>query len=116
MTNTAVPNHTTGKPISLELARNWTKNYSEKNPDSTKAHFFGRNIIERILAEDGCAGIRMYYATDEKGESQLLLVGVDTEGNNLLPIDSKSIDEGNIVADYSWPCPSYCSPPPKGDL
>jgi len=105
-------NGSEGKPISLEMAREWIKNYQKKNPNSTKVHFFGRDIIERILGEDGCVGIRIYYASDEKGDGQLLLVGANSDGNNLLPKSEELTDNENIIADYSWPCPSYC--PPEG--
>jgi hypothetical protein len=99
-----------GDPLALETARLWTANYKTKNPDDIQAHFFGSEIITRILSEAGCVGIRMYYAIDDNGQKQLILVGVDADGNNLLP-GTEMLDgsDENIIADYSWPCPSYCS-------
>jgi hypothetical protein len=98
-----------GDPIDLETARQWAGNYRDKNPDGTRGHFFGSEIIQQILSESGCVGIRIYYAFDEKGEKKLLIVGVDGEGNNLLPLDGAALDGGgNTIADYSFPCPTYC--------
>jgi hypothetical protein len=52
----------------------------------------------------------MYYALDDSGNRQILLVGVDAKGNDLLPSAGGRIaDGGNTVADMSWPCPTYCS-------
>lgn len=100
-----------GDPLDLTIAKSWTANYRAKNPDEIRAHFFGTEIIEQILAEAGCVGIRMYYALDENGEKKLLLVGVDADGNDLLPLNTnggRSASEGDIVGDYSFPCPTYC--------
>ena len=72
-------------------------------------HFFGSEIIQQILSESECVGIRIYYAIDENGEKKLILVGVDSNGENLLPAAGGKIsDGGNQLADYSWPCPDYC--------
>jgi|GEM_PF-1906401 len=117
-------NGTEGDPISLTDAKQWAANYRDKNPGSTQAHFFGSAIIKQILAEPGCVGIRMYYTIDNKGQKQIVLVGADADGNNLLPSPSSSStlasfslfsdsDIQNIVADVSWPCPTYC--PPNGN-
>lgn len=99
-----------GDPITLDLAREWTKNYRELNPDRIEAHFFGNEIIKQILNQSECVGIRIYYAIDDKGVQQLLLVGVDATGNNLLPGMQTTDGDGNIIADMSFPCPTYCDP------
>lgn len=98
-----------GDPISLELAKTWTANYRSKNPDQLKGHYFGFEIIQRLLNETNCSGIRIYYGIDETGQQKLLLVGVDADGNDLLPSLEQELDNGgNIVVDYSYPCPDYC--------
>ena len=76
---------TKGKPITQETAKKWSENYQKKNPGEIKAHFFGKDIIAKILAEDGWMGIRIYYALDDSGQKELLLIGADRDGNNLLP-------------------------------
>jgi hypothetical protein len=84
----------------LDTAAEWTANYRKKNPNGIKAHFFGMNIINDILAQDGCVGIRCYYALDEKGVQQMIMVGADKDENDLY---------NGIIAEVSLPCPPYCA-------
>ena len=103
-----------GKPIDLATAQKWMANYRAtlKDPNDTLAHFFGFILIEQILAEPGCKGIRIYYALDDAGKKQLLLVGADSNGNNLWPKNTGPTDGGeNIIVDASYPCPPYCPDP-----
>ena len=83
----------------LDTAAEWTANYRKANPNGIKAHFFGRDIIQRILDQDGCVGIRCYYALDEKGVQQMIIVGADKDENDLY---------NGIIAEKSLPCPTYC--------
>jgi hypothetical protein len=83
----------------LETAAEWTANYRKKNPNGIKAHFFGMNIINEILAQDGCVGIRCYYALDDNGVQQMIIVGADKDENDLY---------NGIIAEKSLPCPTYC--------
>jgi len=84
----------------LETAAEWTANYRASNPNKVKAHFFGYKIINKILTQECCVGIRCYYALDDNGDQQLIMVGVDENENDLF--------EG-IIAEISRPCPPYCS-------
>jgi hypothetical protein len=111
-----------GGPISLEKARSWTSNYRKVN-EKTTSHFFGRKVIEKILRQKDCAGIRMHYAFDERGHKQLILSGVDHLGKDQLPNNRALLKEGienhiflnqaadeeqgndNQLYDQSWPCP-----------
>jgi hypothetical protein len=85
--------------IPLATAAEWTKNYRNANPNATKAHFFGREAIEAILAQESCVGIRIYYALDDTGEKHLILVGADANENDLYL---------GKLAERSKPCPSMC--------
>lgn len=102
-------------PIPLPTAKQWTANYRKTiSEGDTLAHYFGGQIIQRLLDQDKAVGIRAYYAIDDKGKKQLLLVGVDENGENLLPLEgaaakSAAADADDpIIVDYSKPCPSYC--------
>lgn len=104
-------NGSEGNPLDLVTAKNWTANYRStlESPDEISAHYFGFEIIQGILQESTCVGIRIYYAFDDNGEKKLILVGVDSNGQNLLPMaGGKTGDGGNVVADFSFPCPTYC--------
>jgi len=83
----------------LVTATEWTKNYRKANPNGIKAHFFGMNIIKEILAQPTCVGIRCYYALDEKGIQQLIMVGADSNEDDMY---------NGIIAEVSYPCPPYC--------
>ncbi len=104
-------NNLVGDPISLETAKAWTANYRSKYPEEIKAHFFGSEIINKILAQSDCIGMRMYYAIDDNGGKQIILVGVDSNGNNMEPTTLElNLDDPNTIADISYPCPSFCPP------
>lgn len=111
-------NGSEGGPIPLATARQWTANYRATiKPGETQAHYFGGDTIRKVLNEsDRVVGLRIYYAIDDKGQKQLLLVGVDALGNNLLPAEdsAKSGTEGDelYIMDKSYPCPIYCGENP----
>jgi hypothetical protein len=103
---------TEGKPLALATFKTWTADYkaSLKDPDTTLAHFFGFQIINKILAEKGCMGIRVYYGIDDAGEKQVMLVGAKENGDNLFPAtDALNPNDPNTIADFSYPCPPYCN-------
>lgn len=108
-TSSGTINSSVGDPIDLATAKSWAFNYRKSHPEETLSHFFGFEIIEKILSQADCVGIRIYYGINDAGEKQLMLVGVDATGENLLPLEGARISEdGNIIGDASWPCPSTC--------
>lgn len=122
-----LPNGKSGGAISLKEAKNWTKNYrdeaastpEEKVRKKARAHYFDREVIDQILVQPGCAGIRMYYALNDEKEQQLILVGVNADGKDQLPeemddkmateqLQTRSLKPAHIVADRSATCPNKC--------
>lgn len=89
-----------GDFVALAQAAEWTANYRDANPNQTRAHFFGINKLKEILEQPGCMGIRAYYAINDAGEKQLVLVGADGDGNDML--------SGGKILDFSFPCPTEC--------
>jgi hypothetical protein len=87
----------------IDVASKWTAAYRANNPNKTVGHFFGYKIVQRILAQEGCVGIRCYYATDEQGKPQLIMVGTDANQNDIVT--------PGIVAEVSRPCPTFCGTP-----
>ncbi len=84
----------------LATAAEWTKNYRATiRPGETLGHFFGKNIINTVLAQTGVVGIRMYYALDGDGKKQLIVVGTDANENDLYR---------GIIAERSAACPPFC--------
>ena len=83
----------------LNQASQWTANYRAANPNLIKAHAFGKNAIKKIFQQAGCVGMRIYYALDENGVQQLIIVGVDANANDL---------HQGLIAERSMPCPPLC--------
>lgn len=94
-------NGSEGSAIALTDAAAMTKNYRDANPGATKAHFFGNTIINKILAQSGCEGIRIYYGIDSDNALQLILVGAESN-------EDDQIATGHTIADISSPCPNSC--------
>ena len=109
-----------GNPISRETAKSWMENYQqsesklESGKSITKAHFFGKEGVLKLLNTTNCVGIRIYHGLDEKNNKQVFLTAVDSEMNDILPADRKSTsEEGAFILDESYPCPPYC---PKDEI
>jgi hypothetical protein len=94
-----------GRAIDLTTASEWTETYRESGSTLTLAHFFGKNIINSILAQTGCVGIRIYYGIDGNGKQALIMVGADSSENDILGTPSAPA----IIANFAMPCPTYCS-------
>lgn len=92
---------TEGGAITLAEGAALTKEHRLRNPTALKARFFGRDILNQILDQEGCMGIRFYYGQDEDGNRQLVIVGADSDENDMT----------DLVADLSHPCPDTCSSP-----
>jgi len=89
--------------VSLDQAVRYIHSF-KANPEtpSVNGGYFGRGVFEKMLSQSGCAGIRYYYAKGDSGVATLILVGVDSSGNDLY---------GGVLAEKTWPCPPYCSAP-----
>jgi len=86
MENTNNGIHLTGKEgeeFDLQLAASWTKNHREKHPGQPVSHFFGKEILQKILGQEGCQGIR-FYPLNEDGQKHLIMVGATSDGNDQL--------------------------------
>jgi len=89
---------TEGGAISLETGADMTAAYRTANPGELKGHFLGKDILNDILNQTGCMGIRIYYGIDENGKKELVLVGANDEEDDML----------ELVVDQSWDCPKNC--------
>jgi len=70
-----------GEEIGYELGAQLVKSYQDANPNDAQFFTIGKNIIEEILAQPGCEGIRFYNAYNEEGEKTLVYLAVDGGGN-----------------------------------
>ncbi len=60
---------------------------------------FSRNVIDEILAQPKCAGIRIYMA-GAGAETTVVVVGTDAGDDDLAY---------GVIAEVAWPCPPVCS-------
>jgi hypothetical protein len=93
-----------GEEIGLELGAEFITAFQEKHPNEAGSYQVGRNIIDQILAQPGCAGLRFYNALNEDGQKTLVYVGVDAEGKDLVKstvilTDGSMATKTRIVAD-----------------
>lgn len=95
-------NGTEGGPIDLAVAQSWQENWKVAQPDQPEGLFFGRQILEEMLAKEGAVGIRFYPGIDQEGKLHLLMYGTDKNGNSILT--------GAVqAANFSIDCPPVCS-------
>ena len=64
--------------------------------------YFGKSAMNTLLEQDGCIGFRYYYGLDASNSPVLVLVGVDSEGNDI-------IGERKVCLDHPTTCPNFCS-------
>lgn len=93
-----------GEEIGVELGTQMVKGYQKANPSDVHSYLIGRNIIDQILAQPGCVGIKFYNAYNEIGEKTLVYVGVDATGTAIMSYSvvtefGQLEDQKGIVAD-----------------
>lgn len=113
---------TIGEEIGLELGKEMVKDFQVAHPNEIQFFNVGKNIINQILNQPGCEGIRFYNAYNELGEKTLVYVGLTSEGKALLTysvvnnlgeirkenaIVADRIDKGGVrtgisVDDWTW--------------
>lgn len=104
-----------GEEIGYELGVDFTKAFVEANPGEITGWTVGRNIIDQILAQPGCVGLRFYNALNEAGQKTLVYVGVDASGKDILKkvvVEENGVlstvpaivaDRGNVWGDlFGW--------------
>ena len=60
---------------------------------------FPREVIDQVLAQPGCAGLRFYFGTKSDGSLALVVVGIDA--------NQADMTDGVIIEDH-YPCPPFC--------
>ena len=67
--------------------------------DAVIAQYFGKDIVDKILAQPGCVRVRMYYGKRENGKHGVLIVGVNKYGKDMV---------SGVLAMPVIICPPYC--------
>ena len=117
MANEFKPN--VGGKVSKKEAMEWIEKYdkemrSDKAKD-TKSVFYGRDVLLRILSEDGSAGITFflglkYNEAVKKDTVQLVLVPTREDGTFIWSDEdpASKIGGGAVAFDGGFQCPPYC--------
>lgn len=85
--------------ITTETALRYVSNYHSIVGDQLTAGYMGRNIFEKILAQEGTVGVRIYNARLDDGSPTYVIVGVDRDGNDII---------GGVIGEDIVPCPPQC--------
>ena len=86
--------------IGLTEAREMIGRWKRANPAMGAASATTKVALERILGQDGCVGVRAYFALDASQAMTLVYVGVDESGNDM--------DDGEL-AERTFLCPPFCA-------
>ena len=103
-----------GAEIDLKVAIEWTRNHRQRNPGGLISQFFGRELLEKILQQPECVGLRFYYANSKpasgwqrfttklfprsEGEKHLIITGVTNEGKDQLPCPDVHIEAFSLTS------------------
>jgi hypothetical protein len=74
-----------GAPIDPQKAGQWNQNYRDAYPEQVNSYFAGREILEQILNQPSCKGIRLYFGLNN-GVHQLVAVPTPTKTTNWVRI------------------------------
>jgi hypothetical protein len=86
--------------INLERAATLTANYrKDADTNAFLGGYISRKALMNILEQDVCVGIRIYNAKSDAGDPTFVLVGVDSEGEDLT---------GGEIAQFVAGCPPIC--------
>jgi len=87
--------------IPLAEAAAMTKQFREGVAKGSEiALMFPRDVLESLLKNGKVRGVRLYYAKARDAKLQMIAVGVDADGNDML-------EDGDIF-DRGFPCPPFC--------
>lgn len=90
--------------ISLSEAADYTRRHREANRNQTgrlDSGAFVAGQVQELLAQSGCAGVRIYNGRGADQSAHFVLVGVDENGNDMT--------QGTILQQM-MPCPPFCPP------
>lgn len=119
--------------ISLDQAIQMTTRFRENRDKVIVQDLAGKNILpiaetfdraafDALLAQRGCERLRIYYGMREDQQVHAIIVGVDTEGQDMLPssatptnttdlmLETGPAGEGdaNVLVELAQRCPPDC--------
>ena len=91
-----------GAQISIEEAKAMMSRYRTKyatkegssEPSNRIFCVVGREIVEKILNQEGCVGVRMYFTEADDNMLDIVLTGVDANENDLTKVIADRMHHG----------------------
>lgn len=119
----------TNHRIPLQQAKEMTERYKTHKKDILKKEYedkhimrecetFNREAFDAILAQSGCVGLRIYFAMDQALTIRSVIVGVNADNQDILPLETGTgaadltTGDGVIIEDGRI-CPPDCPTPPS---
>jgi hypothetical protein len=103
-----------GAEIDIKVATEWTRHHRHRNPGGVISQFFGRELLEKILQQPDCVGLRFYYANSKpasgwhrfinrcfpksEGEVHLIITGVNPYGKDQLPCPNANVEAFSLTS------------------
>src|SRR5258708_24639925 len=74
-------NKSVGAPIDSQTGLRWIKNFASTKSSFIDAEYFVQgSTLQKIVANNNCVGISLYYAIDGSGKLHIIPVGIDGNG------------------------------------
>ena len=90
-----------GQAKTMITAHRSMPNVSADATEGTFGGAFKKADVVNLLAQPGCAYLRIYYGRNADGTPALVLVGIDGDRNDMT---------AGVVLDTHYPCPPWCPP------
>jgi hypothetical protein len=104
-------NQNTNHEISLQSAIEMTRLYRANRPANFPlSESFDVSAVQKLLATEGAAFLRVYYGMKENDEVDAILVAVNAEGEDILPSATTSLvtSDGALILEDGFRCPEFC--------
>lgn len=72
-----------GQHIGYELGAKMVKDYTDTF-NEYGSQFIGKNIVQEILNQPGCIGLKIFNALNEANQKTYVITGVDEKGSPIL--------------------------------
>jgi hypothetical protein len=112
--------------ISLEEAKKMIKKFRDEKDKIVKDEHRGKHLLpncesfdrtafDALLRREDCKGVRIYYGMKETSHIHAVIVGIDADGKDILPVAGAAMDSIDPpIIDKGLPCPDHC--PDTSDL
>lgn len=95
------------------MVKTYLENKSKVIPNEStlpNTETFDSDAFVELLKQPDCVKIRLYYGMNENLEIRAIIVGVDSNGNEIY-IENKGLNEANelYVIEDGQACPPYCN-------